>query len=153
MLGQEASVFRKVLVAFDGSKDSVKAIELSCSIAGRYGSTLIVVHVYSTVLPPYTGVTPMPIPELEGVTAVSKERARGVLAHGMELAEARGVKASGELIEAGSAVQGIIEFAAQEKVDLIVVGTRGMTGFKKLILGSVSSGLVSHSECPVLVVR
>jgi len=153
MAGLETPRFRKVLVAFDGSKDSVKAIELGCSLAGKYSSALVVVHVYSTVLPPYTGVTPMPIPELEGATAVSKERARGVLARGIELAEEHGVRAGGELIEAGSAVQGIIEFATHEKVDLIVAGTRGMTGFKKLILGSVSSGLVSHSECPVLVVR
>jgi nucleotide-binding universal stress UspA family protein len=153
MSGNEAPGFRKVLVPFDGSKDSVKAIELGCSISGKYGSALVVVHVHSAVLPPYTGVTPMPIPELEATTAVSKERARGVLAHGIELAAARGVKASGELIEAGSTVQAILEFASQQKVDLIVVGTRGMTGFKKLILGSVSSGLVSHSECPVLVVR
>ena len=72
MSGQEAQRFGKVLVAFDGSKDSLKAVELSCSLAGKYGSTLIVVHVFSTVLPPYTGVTPMPIPELEGATAVSK---------------------------------------------------------------------------------
>jgi nucleotide-binding universal stress UspA family protein len=95
----------------------------------------------------------MPVPEIEGVAAAAKERARGVLTQGIELAEARGVKASGELIEAGSIVQALIELAAEEKVDLIVVGTRGMTGFKKLILGSVSNGLVSHSECPVLVVR
>jgi len=141
------------LVAFDGSKDSMKAIDLGCSLSARYGSTFIIVHVFSAALPPYTGVAPMPVPEIEGVAAAAKERARAVLAQGIELAEARGTKVSGELIEAGSIVQALIEFAAEEKVDLIVVGTRGMTGFKKLILGSVSSGLVSHSHCPVLVVR
>ena len=84
---------------------------------------------------------------------MSKKRARGVLADGIKLAEERGVKARGELLEASSTVQAIVEFAANEKADMIIVGTRGMTGFKKLILGSVSSGLVGHSECPVLVVR
>jgi len=95
----------------------------------------------------------MPVPEIEGIAEVAKERARTVLTQGMELANARGLKARGELIEAGSTVQALVELAASEKVDMIIVGTRGMTGFKKLILGSVSSGLVSHSECPVLVVR
>ena len=97
----------------------------------------------------------MPIPEaeFEGVEELSKERARGVLLDGIKLAEAHGVKAKGELLEASSTVQAIVEFATSEKADLIIVGTRGMTGFKKLILGSVSSGLVGHSECPVLVVR
>ena len=143
------------MVAFDGSKDSVKAIDFGCSLAEKYGSTLVVAHVYSPALPPYTGATPMPMPEveLEGVAELSKERARGALADGIKLAEAHGVKAKGELLEAGSTVQAIVEFAASEKVDLIIVGTRGMTGFKKLILGSVSSGLVGHSECSVLVVR
>jgi len=153
MSGEKAHAFGKILVAFDGSKDATKAVEIACSLAEKYGSTLTVVHVYSTALPPYTGVTPMPVPELNGVSALSKERARGVLAKGMETAQNLGIKAKGELIEAGSTVQAITEFAATEKADLIVVGTRGMTGFKKLILGSVSSGLVSHSECPVLVVR
>ena len=143
------------MVAFDGSKDSVKAIDYGCSMAEKYGSTLVIVHVYSPALPPYTGAAPMPMPEveLEGVAELSKERARGVLTTGLRLAEAHGVKAKGELLEAGSTVQAIAEFAGSEKVDLIIVGTRGMTGFKKLILGSVSSGLVGHSECSVLVVR
>jgi len=97
----------------------------------------------------------MPIPEaeFESVEELSKERARGVLQDGIKLAETHGVKAKGELLEASSTVQAIVEFAASEKFDLIIVGTRGMTGFKRLILGSVSSGLVDHSECPVLVVR
>jgi nucleotide-binding universal stress UspA family protein len=147
--------FGKIMVAFDGSKDSVKAVDFGCSLAEKYGSTLIIVHVYSPALPPYTGAAPMPIPEveLEGVAELSKERARGVLADGIKLAEERGVKARGELVEASSTVQAMVEFATSERVDLIIVGTRGMTGLKKLILGSVSSGLVSHSACPVLVVR
>ena len=141
------------MVAFDGSKDSVRAIDFGCSLAGKYGSTLVIVYVYSATLPPFTGAAPMPEPIFEGAAELSKERARGILTHGIELAEARGMKAKGELLEASSTVQAIIEFATSEKADLIIVGTRGMTGFKKLILGSVSSGLVSHSECPVLVVR
>lgn len=153
MASQGSIGFGKIVVAFDGSRDSIKAINLGCSLAEKYASAMVIVHVYSTALPPYTGVAPMPVPEFEGVAAASKERARNVLNQGMGLASASGVKAKGELIGAGSTVQAILEFAASEKADLIVVGTRGMTGFKKLILGSVSSGLVSHSECPVLVVR
>jgi len=153
MSGQTGLGFAKIMVAFDTSKDSVKAVEFGCSLAKKYESTLLIVHVYSTAFPAYSGVAPMPIPEYEGIAELSKERARAILADGIELAEARGVKAEGELLEANSTVQAILEFAASEKVDLIIVGTRGMTGFKKLILGSVSNGLVNHSECPVLVVR
>ncbi|MGD0476710.1 MAG: universal stress protein [Nitrososphaerales archaeon] len=154
MSGQEGLTFRKIMVAFDGSKDSVRAVDFGCSLAEKYRSTLVVVHVYSTAFPLYSGVAPVPVPEFEGAEALSKEKARGVLADGIKLAEGHGMKeVKGELLEASSTVQALLEFAASEKVDLIVVGTRGMTGFKKLILGSVSSGLVSHSECPILVVR
>ena len=44
-------------------------------------------------------------------------------------------------------------FADKEKMDLIVLGTRGRTGFKKLLLGSVAEGVVNHSSCPIMVVR
>jgi len=50
-------------------------------------------------------------------------------------------------------VETIISHAAKEDVDLIVVGTRGLGGFKKMLMGSVSSGIISHADCPVLVVR
>jgi nucleotide-binding universal stress UspA family protein len=57
------------------------------------------------------------------------------------------------IISVSSIVGEIIEFADKEKVDLIILGTRGRTGFKKLLLGSVAEGVVTHSSCPVMVVR
>lgn len=55
--------------------------------------------------------------------------------------------------EATSIVGTIVEFAENEMVDLIVVGTRGSTGFRRMLLGSVAQGVVVYSHCPVLVVR
>jgi len=52
-----------------------------------------------------------------------------------------------------SVVETIVNQAVKENADLIIVGTRGLGGFKKLILGSVSNGVVSHVHCPVLVIR
>ena len=57
------------------------------------------------------------------------------------------------IISVSSIVGEIIEFADKEKVDLIILGTRGRTGFKKLLLGSVAEGVVTHSSCPVMVGR
>ena len=57
------------------------------------------------------------------------------------------------IISVSSIVGEIIEFADKEKVDLIILGTRGRTGFKKLLLGSVAEGVVTHSSCPVMLVR
>ena len=47
----------------------------------------------------------------------------------------------------------LAEYAENEKMDLIVMGTRGMSGFKRLLIGSVASGVVKHAHCTVLVVR
>jgi nucleotide-binding universal stress UspA family protein len=52
-----------------------------------------------------------------------------------------------------SIVGAIVEYAEREKIDLIVIGTRGRSGFKKLLLGSVPSGVVTYATCPVMVVK
>ena len=70
------------------------------------------------------------------------------------MAEKKSVKAKPQTSgTVGSVVQAITDYAASEKIDLIVMGTRGMGGFKKMLLGSVSSGVVTHAQCAVLVVR
>ena len=52
-----------------------------------------------------------------------------------------------------SVVGAMIDYAEKERADLIVIGTRGRSGFKKMLLGSVASGVVKYSHCPVLVVK
>jgi nucleotide-binding universal stress UspA family protein len=145
--------FAKVVVAFDGSKDSEKAVRLAGSISSKFGSEVIVVHVFSSPTIGFTAASGMPVPDYTGLEEAKRESAKGVLARGVQLAKEMGIGAKGELIEAPSVVQAIVEFAASEKADLIIAGTRGMTGFRKLIIGSVSSGLVNHSPCAVLVAR
>jgi nucleotide-binding universal stress UspA family protein len=95
----------------------------------------------------------MPAPDYRELEDAAKENGEKVLSRGIQLTKDAGISARGELLEASSVVEALVDFATAEKADLIVVGTRGMTGFKKLILGSVSSGLVGHAPCPVLVVR
>ena len=70
------------------------------------------------------------------------------------LAKGSGVPVSSQVVRPDkSVVEAIIQFAENEKVDLIVLGTRGLGGFKKLLLGSVSSGVISNAHCSVLMVR
>ena len=145
--------FGRILVAFDGSNDSQKAIGLACSLSLKFGSELTVVHVFSSPSIGYGATSGMPIPDYKTLEDAKKAAAKGVLSKGLQLAAQEGVEAKGELIEAPSVVEALVEFAATKKADLIVTGTRGMTGFKKLILGSVSSGLVNHAHCPVLIAR
>ena len=143
---------KKIVVAFDGSPDSAKAAEVGSELTTKFGAELVVVHVYSSPLVIYTGAGGI-APDFAGLEEAAKDGGKKVLDNGVRMAREHGVRARGELLESGSIVQALVEYSANEKADLIVVGTRGMTGFKKLLLGSVSSGLVSHAHCPVLVVR
>ncbi|MDG6903084.1 MAG: universal stress protein [Nitrososphaerota archaeon] len=145
--------FKSVVVAYDGSKDADKAVAVACSIAAKYGSKVAILHVFrspSTVYAPGPG---MPIPDFGDLESAAEQVGKGVLTRGLAVASKAGVTAKGELIESPSAVEAIVTFASQERADLIILGTRGMTGFKKLVLGSVSTGVVSHAHCAVLVVR
>ena len=56
-------------------------------------------------------------------------------------------------IDVKSIIQSIVEYATHKNIDLIVIGTKGRTGLKKFLMGSVANGIVEHAHCPVLVVR
>jgi nucleotide-binding universal stress UspA family protein len=65
-----------------------------------------------------------------------------------------GVKFKTEVVASPtSTVLAIVDYAENNKVDLIVLGTRGRSGFTKLLLGSVASGVVTYASCPVMVVK
>ena len=63
------------------------------------------------------------------------------------------IKFKSEITESNYAAYGIVDFAEKENCDVIVIGTRGRTGFKRLLLGSVANGVVQHAHCPVLLIR
>ena len=57
------------------------------------------------------------------------------------------------VVTATSIVSAIVEYAKNKNVDLIIIGTRGRSEFKKLLLGSVASGVIIHATCPVMIVK
>lgn len=122
-------------------------------MAQRYGSKLITLSVITApvFLPVGTGGSPTDLSMYYEEGTVEAKRA---VDDAVKLADAAGVSSRGEVIEAsGSTVETIVDFASRENVDLIVMGTRGLGGLKKLVLGSVSSGVVAHAHCSVLIVR
>ncbi|MDQ3998891.1 MAG: universal stress protein, partial [Thermoproteota archaeon] len=69
-------------------------------------------------------------------------------------AATNGVKFKTEVVASPtSTMHAIVDYAENNKVDLILVGTRGRSGFTKLLLGSVASGVVTYASCPVMVVK
>ena len=91
---------------------------------------------------------------LEDYYGHAKDEAKKLTREGADLAKEYGVHPRGEVLDAPESVlEQIVGFAKNEKVDLTMAGTRGLSPFRKLVLGSVSSGIVTHAHCAVLVVR
>jgi nucleotide-binding universal stress UspA family protein len=151
-----APSLQRILVAIDGSENSRRAAGAAIDLAKKNGANLFILSVIPT--PVYTETT------VQGVAAMgadvktyvdkAKSEAEALIQGQVAKAEKEGIKVRGEIVEnVSSVVESIVDYAEEWKVDLIVVGTRGLTGFKKLLLGSVSAALVSHAPCSILVIR
>jgi nucleotide-binding universal stress UspA family protein len=147
----------KILVAIDGSQHAIRAAHAAIRLAANFQAELIVLSVVpnpSLFVPTRVGHAPPPVSYVQYYDRMEKEASK-CIDEIISLATGQGVKkATKEVLRStGSVVETIIKNAEAEGVDLIVTGTRGMGGFKKLLMGSVSSGLVAHAHCSVLIVR
>ncbi len=138
-----------VLVAMDGSETSLKAVRHAGMIAAKVGAELRVVFVFDAwpeVLSGRYGSTP------EEGERILRQRADEVLSKAIAMIEEPGVKIKTEVRE-GSAAEGILTAAQELSPDLIVMGSRGMSTVKGLLVGSVSLQVLHHAPCPVTIVR
>lgn len=139
-----------VLVAVDFSDTSALAYERACQIASSRGSKLLVVHILPSAPLAIHGVQPvLPPPSLAGRIRELAEQKLGAL---VAAAGERGISAE-SVLTVGSAGHSIVDVAVDRGVDLIVIGTRGLTGVKHLVLGSTAEHAVRHASCPVLTVH
>ena len=140
---------KKILIATDGSPSAIEALEFGLDLAGEEEAEAIVVHV---------------VPSIDAIPAGSYGMAQAAITHdvtdddrlpleqAVELAAEKGLPVTTELL-VGSTVPEITGFADHLGVDLIVVGSRGHGMLTNALLGSVSLGVLRHTERPVLVVR
>jgi nucleotide-binding universal stress UspA family protein len=143
--------FSKILLAIDGSEPSMAAADYAISVAKKYGSDLIALH----VIPLGTSVLGPPPHLIVPHLIEMKKEAQGYLDKIKQKASENenGIQLKTELITSPSIIDGILSFVEKEKIDLIVVGTKGRSGLKKLLLGSVASGIVTYAHCPVMIIR
>jgi nucleotide-binding universal stress UspA family protein len=132
------------LVPIDGSPHSNKAIEFAADISKRYGSRLILLHVIPIRVYAFA--------EVGAVLSEDVEEGEEILRRGVELAKSLGLEADRRLGK-GIPAEEILRVAEEEGVDLIVIGSRGLSGVKAFLLGSVSDKVSHHAKCPVLIVR
>lgn len=138
---------KKIIVAIDGSADSMKALDRAIDTTKREAATLIVLNVAEDWCP--IGLETIDCGTIE---ALVEKEAKGIMAKALEKTKAAGVEAIG-IIEKGSPADTIIEVAKREKADEIIAASHGKHGAKKLAMGSVTARLVEWAPCPVVVVK
>ena len=160
ILSQIKGKFSKILIPVDGSEESMNAADYAIAMAKKADndSQLIALHVlfsqtgyaYSTNM--FGLVTPSSINEL--LQDAKHEAQQWFDKIKEKMYENGDVQLKTEVVVSPTSVVGaIVDYAERENVDLIVIGSRGRTGFKKLLLGSTASGVITYGTCPVLVVK
>lgn len=137
----------KILVAHDGSAHAGKALSEAGRLAGKLGATVRIV----TVVPDLC-LTEVSDSECKLVTESLFSDARNSMKKVTDDLTAQGIKAE-IVIKDGHPAEKIIEAAMEAGADLIVVGSHGKHGTKRFLLGSVSSKVVEHAACHVLVIK
>lgn len=138
-------MYRKILIAYDGSGASKKAFDTACTLALQHGAELWVLAV---ARPPEVGDDV----ETEAVIENSRRYHRRLLAELKAGVTEKKIKAHFE-VSVGHPAEQIIYEADKLGADLIVVGDRGRSKFARLLLGSTSKQVTEHAGRPVLVVR
>jgi len=142
---------KRVLVPLDGSDSSFQAAKYAIKIAKSANAEIIFMH--AVVNPPYVEYKTAGLVIVHYIEEAKRHADMWYKDMG-DLAVKEGVKFSTEtILDIVSAADSIVKYAEDKKVSLIVIGTRGRSGIKRFLLGSVASGVVSHAKCSVLVVR
>lgn len=137
-------MFNHIMVALDGSTYSRRTLPTAIEVAKKFGADLFVLHVSE---------------HDRGRAAVyaleSPAEATRLVADAVEKAREAGVKASGEVRDAGAqhTARTIVEVATTRGVDLIVMGSRGLSDVQGFFLGSVTHKVIQTAQIPVLVDR
>ena len=142
----------KILVATNGSHDeSVDPVAAASSFPWPQGSEIRVVNVAEVMQPVMAGLGPDAI-DVADLQVTSKAEAKEVANRAAAELRQRGYRAEGVSLE-GAPETAIIDYAKRWGSDLIVVGSHDRSLLERLLLGSISQGIVKHSPCSVLVVK
>lgn len=148
---------RRILVAVDGSRPSIDASIQAIDLAKSLNAELIALYVVSpdvrydfledTITPRLPGA-------LKDVIMIAMQRGEKHLDKVRQKAKDKNFKVKTDVvIGISSVVKEIVDYAEKNKINIIVVGSRGLSGLKKMLLGSVASGVVTYAHCPVLVTK
>ncbi|HEV2192226.1 MAG TPA: universal stress protein [Nitrosopumilaceae archaeon] len=150
--------YKRILVPYDGSKYSKKALNEAIEISKKFFSTIYIVNVVDIALDTPTnisqGIVNKKLKKLTRVFLESENKnANTMLQNKMKSCVNMGIEVRCEAM-VGNPVDSLLRFSKNHKIDLIVIGSRDLTKVRKIMaLGSVSRKISEESECPVLMVH
>jgi nucleotide-binding universal stress UspA family protein len=142
------TVIRKIMIATDGSENSMNAIDCGIGLAKANSADVKAVYVISS------GNAPVMLGDiwLKALNEQLKKEGIKATEYVAAVGKSQGVDVEPLVISAKTTRDGIIDFARENNIDLIVMGTLGRTGFSHVLLGSVAESVVRYSKKRVLVV-
>ena len=145
--------FSTILVGIDGSESSIDAADYAIEMAKKDGAQVIALTVNRIPLSSYGLATPQEEVK-QSKDNEEMQEFKEWLDKISQNAKQNSVQLKKEIINSQMSVEAaIVEYAESEGVDLIVIGTRGNSGIKNMVLGSIASGVVKYATCPVMVVK
>ncbi|MBA3284829.1 MAG: universal stress protein [Nitrosopumilus sp.] len=151
-------LFSNILLAFDNSNASKNAAEYAINLAALENSTLTFIHVIDDIK--QGGAIGLrarygDVDLVNGFKKARRQHAEEWVKPLQKKATDKGIKTFVVILEeeGGSKLEIITQYINEKNIDLVVMGSRGLSRFKQLILGSIAFGLISYSKCPVLVIR
>ncbi|MBB1076201.1 universal stress protein [Rhodoferax sp. 4810] len=147
-------MYEKILVATDGSSLSKKAVSSAISLAALTGAGLVVIKVVPRYPQSYfEGGLALQAAEVGRIEQQWAEEGQAVVDEVKKQAELQGVKTRALTVKSDIVSDAIIAAAKKNKCDLIVMASHGRKGVKRLLLGSETHQVLTHSHIPVLVLR
>ncbi|HEV2192136.1 MAG TPA: universal stress protein [Nitrosopumilaceae archaeon] len=154
-MSQKNTAIKKILLAIDKSGYKDKATAYAITLAKSLDAELTVIHVIgksslgatADVLGYYRGG------KLKAFQEALKKDAEKLLDRVVQAGKNEGVVVHQQVLIGSPVKKIILDYAKNHKIDLIVIGTKGMTGIEKFLMGSVANDVIAYAHCPVLAVR
>lgn len=147
-------MYQRILVTTDGSSLSKKAVSSAIQLAALCGAELVALKVVPRYPQSYfEGAVVMTAQDVARVESQWSDAAQTVVDAVKANAEAKGVKAKAVTVKSDLVAEAVIAAAKKNKCDLIVMASHGRKGIKRLLLGSETQHVLTHSTVPVLVLR
>lgn len=147
-------MYKRILVATDGTKLSAKAVSNAIAMAGLCQAELVALKVVPRYPQSYfEGSLPLSATEVGRIEGQWASEGQAVVDKVVAQAAKEGVKAKALIVKSDLVAEAVIAAAKKHKVDLIIMASHGRRGLKRLLLGSETQHVLTHSHTPVLVLR